>query len=984
MAKIICPLCSHSITIKDLKPGRYTPSCSGCKEPFRLVVDEHEGQPRIRVGRIPAKNTPNSEATQTGAPTVVGQDSTHDKSLSETIIGVARPAEAPEDLPAAGRSSSSDTVRRESQGRDDKTKIVESRPEVAETFISKAPQKNPKNSAVAATGFSLDSAIAGNQPGSKVDDATGELMRLQQLGGYRLLSVLGAGGMGSVFLAKQISLDRNVALKTIQAQWAKQPQAIARFIREAFAAAQLTHHNVTQIYDLAQDQGTNFFSMELVTGGSLDDLIRKQGRVDPQRAASLIIQAARGLQFAHEHGMVHRDIKPANLMLTKDGIVKICDLGLVKTPEYIEDPEQKSEDRNAMLASARSSVTGVGSTMGTPAYMSPEQALDSTSVDHRSDIYSLGCTFYALLTGRPPFSDGSAMEILTKLRTTPIQRADRIVEGIPASLATIVERMTEKKLEDRYQSMEDCIKDMQSFLESSNSVNRAESLLQDANQLEELARQFSSGGLSRMRRYTLVGFAGACALLFVILLAISFKAATAVLFFSVVAVASASVLSAFQGMESPVGSRLRSLLLTSRWTDWLTWAGGTLLISILIYALGFLTFWIVAAILGVLTAGVYSVAIVKPDNAHREKPLHSVNQLLKKLRLSGRDEEDLRAFVAEHSGKDWEELYEALFGYDSMRSARETLQKKGLLRGRNQSGKIRDSLVEMLEAKVAARRSGKAEQMLETVEMQSLVAGGMNAAAARQEARERAATMLDVASQIRSVTPGESPADRRDRIRLMLAATRANTRSNRRSLAGRASQRMLEMALGGKIRFAIGCSMVVLCVLWARQNNLLDAETISKAREAATQLSQTATEAVKSGGESIKAAATIEATDGPATGTPAVEKIAREDIKPTDGGDLAVVPISKATKPLNLPVIGHFFDSPAPGFVGLLILASSLLFGWKYSLFAIPAAAVVLLGPSFGVPSLGLSQGAQWLSAGISVAILGIGFILGRTKRTAF
>jgi serine/threonine protein kinase len=867
---------------------------------------------------------------------------------------------------------------------------VESSPEVAETFISKAPQKNLKSNAAAATEFSLDSGLARDQPGAKVDAATNELMRLQRLGGYRLLSVLGVGGMGSVFLARQISLDRNVALKTIQAQWAKQPQAIARFIREAFAAAQLTHHNVTQIYDLAQDQGTNFFSMELVTGGSLDDLIKKHGRVDPQRAAALIIQAARGLQFAHDHGMVHRDIKPANLMLTKDGIVKICDLGLVKTPEYTEDPAQKSEDRNAMLASARSSVTGVGSTMGTPAYMSPEQALDSTSVDHRSDIYSLGCTFYALLTGRPPFSDGSAMEILTKLRTTPIQRADRIVKGIPAALATIVERMTEKKLDDRYQSMEDCIKDIQSFLDGSSSENKAESLLQDANQLEEQARQFSSGSVANLRRYAPLGFAGACVLLFVILLAVSFKAATAVLLFSVVTAVSANVLSAFQGTENPIGSRLRSLLLTSRWTDWLTWAGGTLLMAILIYALGFMTFWIVAAFLGVLTAGVYFFAIVKADSAHREKPLQAVNQLLKKLRLSGRDEEGLRAFVAEHSGKDWQELYEGLFGYDAMRSAREGLLKKGLLQGRNQSGKIRDALVDMLEAKVAARRSGTAEQMLETVEMQSLVAGGMSGAAARQEARERAATMLDVASQIRSVKPGESVAARRDRIRLMMAATRANTRSNRRSLTGRASQRLFEMALGGKVRFALGACMIVLCVLWMRQNNLLDAETINKAREAATQLSQAATEAVKASSDAAKGAPPADNAATEANENPAVDNAVTADLKPADadtdaeGTAVEAAAILGTTTPLDLPVIGRLFDSPAPGFIGLLILASSMLFGWKYSLFALPAAAIVLLGPSFGVPSLGFSHGASWLSAGISVAILGVGLILGRTKRPGF
>ncbi len=160
--------------------------------------------------------------------------------------------------------------------------------------------------------------------------------------------------------------------------------------------------------------------MELVPGGSLSDLLMKQGRLDPAVATAMILQAARGLKYAHDHGMVHRDIKPANLMISSDGLVKVADLGLVKTPAMDEESDAAS-DRSAMLASANASVTGVGSTMGTPAYMSPEQADDATAVDHRADIYSLGCTFYALLTGTPPFSGASAIEVVSKHRTVPLQ-----------------------------------------------------------------------------------------------------------------------------------------------------------------------------------------------------------------------------------------------------------------------------------------------------------------------------------------------------------------------------------------------------------------------------------------------------------------------------------------------------------------------------------------------------------------------------------
>ncbi|MFN9853726.1 MAG: serine/threonine-protein kinase, partial [Planctomycetota bacterium] len=191
-------------------------------------------------------------------------------------------------------------------------------------------------------------------------NTSGSQVAIQRLGGYRILRELGRGGMGSVYLAKQLSLDRSVALKTIQTEWASNPRVIARFIREAYAAAQLTHHNVVQIYDLGEDTGTNFFSMELVGGGSLDDLIKKSGKLDPKTAACFIAQAARGLKFAHDNGMIHRDIKPANLMLTSDGIVKVADMGLVKTPQHSDEETSSGEDRNILLASARSQVTGQG------------------------------------------------------------------------------------------------------------------------------------------------------------------------------------------------------------------------------------------------------------------------------------------------------------------------------------------------------------------------------------------------------------------------------------------------------------------------------------------------------------------------------------------------------------------------------------------------------------------------------------------------
>ncbi|MFY7877930.1 MAG: serine/threonine protein kinase, partial [Pirellula sp.] len=370
--KIACPLCQHSFSIKDPKPGKYKPKCSACSQAFALVVES--GDPvQIKVGKLaktvakpmdqtqdvePAISPPTaSDALQATLPGEVSHDVSGVTSVSGTVnassaSGLDATMERSDDQDfsvneatmdsnvglASASSASKNTAGKNSAGKDSAGIISAS-----------------KGASVKASEGARSSAPAGS-------NASSPALMLNRLGGYKILSELGAGGMGSVYLAKQISLDRSCALKTIQAHWAKNPRVIARFIREAYAAAQLTHHNVVQIYDLGQDSGTNYFSMELVSGGSLDDQLKSKGKLPPKLAATLILQASRGLKFAHDHGMVHRDIKPANLMMTADGLVKVADMGLIKTPSADDlPPEDDSDVQSMMLASARSQVTAVGS-----------------------------------------------------------------------------------------------------------------------------------------------------------------------------------------------------------------------------------------------------------------------------------------------------------------------------------------------------------------------------------------------------------------------------------------------------------------------------------------------------------------------------------------------------------------------------------------------------------------------------------------------
>ena len=250
----------------------------------------------------------------------------------------------------------------------------------------------------------------------------------ERLGGYEVLRVLGKGGMGAVLLGRQLSLNRKVALKVMHPQIAQNPSFVARFTREAYAAAQLTHHNVVQIYDIGEDKGQHFFSMEFVPGRSLMDLVREQGRLAPEAAVGYILQAARGLRHGHKQGMVHRDVKPANLMVNDEGIVKVADLGLVKLPGSGSDPESVL----ASLAADDVELTGTGMAVGTPAFMAPEQATSSSTVDGRADIYSLGCTLYTLVTGRPPFEGRlGSPEVMSKHLLEPVVPPEKLVKRLP-------------------------------------------------------------------------------------------------------------------------------------------------------------------------------------------------------------------------------------------------------------------------------------------------------------------------------------------------------------------------------------------------------------------------------------------------------------------------------------------------------------------------------------------------------------------------
>jgi serine/threonine-protein kinase len=318
--------------------------------------------------------------------------------------------------------------------------VEECREAMAQEISAGKPRRSIEELAVAMGFVTAEAARAMNTALERLAREDGKT-EPQKIGGYEIISTVGEGGLGTVYKARQISMGRMVALKVLHKKWLKDEEFKKRFLLEARLAGRLSHQNLIQVYDVGRQGDVLYFSMEYVDGETVEDICDRGGAMDVERALNITLQVLRAIKYMKQFDIVHRDIKPGNIMLTKSGIAKLGDFGFVKSKF------------DALLAPD-------GEVLGTPDYISPEQAMGTEDIDWRSDIYSLGCTLYHALVGRPPF-EGTGSTVMRKHIRAELPSPLELNPSIPEPVCAVLERMMAKNPDDRYTDIEGLFEDLE-------------------------------------------------------------------------------------------------------------------------------------------------------------------------------------------------------------------------------------------------------------------------------------------------------------------------------------------------------------------------------------------------------------------------------------------------------------------------------------------------------------------------------------------
>ncbi|MGL4555204.1 MAG: protein kinase domain-containing protein, partial [Gemmataceae bacterium] len=630
-----------------------------------------------------------------------------------------------------------------------------------------------------------------------------------------------------------------------------------------------------------------------------------------------------------------------NLMLNEQGVVKVADLGLVRTPGLEEKPaEEVAGVSSAVGLASLSGVTLAGQAMGTPSYMAPEQARDATSVDQRADVYSLGCTLYVMITGRPVFEGKTALEVMTRHAADPVPRPELVVKDVPRALSDIVVKMIAKKPDDRYPTMDDSIKALEAFL--GLQAGKAATTEQHLRVLESGVKAFNASSLANVRGLALLGFFGGCLLLSVLMLFTRWWAYGS--FFLALGGSAAASYFVVRGSAERgyLFRRVRDALLSSPWVDLLKLAGAALVATLVLFFLGLLWLWLLGVALGVGVAFGLHLGLDKRIAADRAEPLDKVERMLKTLRLRGLSEEALQEFVGQFAGDRWEEFFEALFGYEAKLAARARHAGKP----RAKFAAWREPVLAWIDRVQKGRQEARERAHLQKVEQKCLEAQGVSAGEAKERAERVAVAMVAKAAEIKQavIVPEATVAPEAGQLTAPDAKKAPPQRVNvqdlfqvadvpqkpRRVPAFRVGD-LLALPFGGGARLLVGGFLLVAALFWAWSNGLIPGG-----------------DKLEEGGVWLKKFAEAKEKAG-AVRVPGVPEEVRKGLFSV--GALAA---------------------------GFLVLSSSLWRSWKIGVMQYLAAAVMIAGPLSGyVPAVGpLGPVDVCLAAGVALSALG--FVFGR------
>lgn len=957
--RVHCPFCQNGANVEPPRPGHFTVKCHKCGKTFgvdlradataALQVSAPKDAPP-RAAQVAATMPPTSAAAGRTMPPRSGNgDAMHTAPPPSNARLINRTSAPPSSNTAAPQ----------------RTRVPH--------FVDGAADQSFAASSV---GTRVDPYGPGNGAGETAPPSGA--MQARRLGGYDLLAKLGEGGMGAVYLARQVSLDRRVALKVLAPFLASDPQFVVRFTREAYAAAQLTHHNIVAIHDIGSEAEEHFFSMEFVEGQTLNGALKESGKFDPEAACSYTLQAARGLQFAHEHGMIHRDIKPDNLLLNDQGIVKVADLGLVKRRGQA-DEKPSAAARTAAPQSIETTQLNVS--MGTPAYMPPEQSIDAAHVDARADIYSLGCTLYALLTGRPPFMGRSAAEVISKHQREPATPPEMIVRSVPKTLSTIVMKMIAKKPDERFLSMAQVVGALEDFLGvASHGVVSARE--EQAKIIENASTKFSKSAFAVLRMQLAMAFFAVCAIGIALLAFLHHPLAAGSLFgFALLTTLSYQLLINAR-QKTYMFEQARGLAFGASVVDWLIWLVIAGVVIFILQATGWLLPWLGVGAIAIGAAAGFHFAIDSLVTNERRKPVEDLELLLKQQRARGMDEAALRQMIFKFSGPNWEELYETLFGYQAKIKARQLFVKGDAAHNRRRWAAWRDGIILWMEQKQALRRARKEQKFLQKVEQKALQSGGMSESEAAEQARQHARRIMNTAAKIREHT--RKPAQQKKRANRMGDVPQPagaaggggegmvyvpsdwmkqigspNGKLNdddfereRISFWRRRFGTPMDMIFGAKLRFILAAVLLTSFGLWMHANN----KTLEQASDFMTSQRSVDPTNIKE--------MTLKAKTG---------FTAERQTTPTD------------TKTLTLPFVPQTLNEALSGWnaavAGAILLLSCLATGRLMAGAVIVSAIVALIGHWIALPAVGYP--AWWMAAAVGAVLGAFAMIFFRSVENA-